>query len=100
MDVTVRRLVVSDRTSWLALRTTLYVEEAGDEPIALDDEIDMMLASDGWAAFGAEAPDGTLIGFILTGAGRALRASWSPRGWNGDGRAAGRRWPPTCNCRI
>jgi len=64
MDVTVRRLVVSDRTSWLALRTTLYVEEAGDEPIALDDEIDMMLASDGWAAFGAEAPDGTLIGFI------------------------------------
>ena len=64
MDVTVRRLVVSDRTSWLALRTTLYVEEAGDEPIGLDDEIDMMLASDGWAAFGAEAPDGTLIGFI------------------------------------
>jgi len=64
MDVTVRRLVVSDRTSWLALRTTLYVEEAGDEPIALDDEIDMMLASDGWAAFGAEAPDGKLIGFI------------------------------------
>ena len=64
MDVTVRRLVVSDRTSWIATRTTLYVEDAGDEPLGLDDEIDMMLASGGWAAFGAEAPDGTLIGFI------------------------------------
>jgi aminoglycoside 6'-N-acetyltransferase I len=64
MDVTVRPLTAADRERWLAMRTTLYVDEAGDEAIGLAEDIDMMLADKAWGAFAATAPDGALVGFI------------------------------------
>jgi aminoglycoside 6'-N-acetyltransferase I len=62
--VTVRPLRAFDRAAWLKMRTTLYVDEAGDEAIGLDEDIDKMLADEAWGAFAAEAPGGQLIGFI------------------------------------
>jgi aminoglycoside 6'-N-acetyltransferase I len=62
--VTVRPLAASDRAAWLRMRTTLYVDEAGDEAVGLDEDIDMMLAEEAWGAFAAEAPGGDLVGFI------------------------------------
>jgi aminoglycoside 6'-N-acetyltransferase I len=64
VNLTIRRLTAADRAPWLNMRTTLYVDEAGDEPIGLSEDIDMMLANEAWAAFGAEAPNGQLVGFI------------------------------------
>jgi aminoglycoside 6'-N-acetyltransferase I len=64
VSLAIRRLTAADRAAWLAMRTTLYVEEAGDEPAGMAEDIDLMLASDAWAGFAAEAPDGRLVGFI------------------------------------
>ena len=64
MLVTTRPLTFADRDAWLVMRTTLYVDEAGDEDEGLAEDIDRMLATDGWAAFAAEAPGGRLVGFI------------------------------------
>ena len=58
--VAVRRLTAADAAPWLAMRQALY-HDGGDE---LATEIGAMLAGDGWAAFGAVAADGTLVGFI------------------------------------
>jgi aminoglycoside 6'-N-acetyltransferase I len=46
------------------MRTTLYVEEAGDDDAGLDEDIDKMLADPAWGAFAAAADDGQLVGFI------------------------------------
>ncbi len=63
--ITVRPLTAADRTGWLAMRIALYGEAApGVRAAELAAEIDMMLARDDWAAFAAEAPDATLVGFI------------------------------------
>jgi aminoglycoside 6'-N-acetyltransferase I len=64
VSVTVRRLTAADRGAWLTMRTTLYVDEAGDDAIGLAEDIDMMLADPAWGAFAAHAPDGGLVGFI------------------------------------
>lgn len=63
--IAVRRLTASDRAGWLAMRIALYTEADPDTRVAeLVQEIDRMLARDDWAAFGAEAPDGELVGLI------------------------------------
>jgi aminoglycoside 6'-N-acetyltransferase I len=62
--VRIRPLNAGDRKAWLAMRTTLYVEDAGDEPIGLHEDIDRMLADPAWGVFAAEAPDGELVGFV------------------------------------
>ena len=64
MDVAIRPLTAADRAAWLEMRRTLYVREAGDEDTGLAEDIDGMLADPAWGAFAAEAPDGTLLGFI------------------------------------
>ncbi len=47
------------------MRVALYGEaDPETDASELEAEIDMMLARDDWAAFAAEAPDGTLVGFI------------------------------------
>jgi len=47
------------------MRSALYLDAGEDVATEeLADEIDMMLAADDWAAFGAEADDGGLIGLI------------------------------------
>ena len=61
MTVAVRRLTAADRAAWLKMRTALYDDEDAADFAA---EIDMMLGGDDWAAFGAEAPDGALVGLI------------------------------------
>ena len=55
MSVAIRRLTGADRAAWVAMRRTLYVEEAGDDDVGIDD-IDMMLRDDAWAALTAVAP--------------------------------------------
>jgi aminoglycoside 6'-N-acetyltransferase I len=63
--ITVRPLTAADRTGWLAMRAALYGEPTpGVRAAEFSAEIDMMLARDGWAAFAAEAPNGTLVGLI------------------------------------
>ena len=63
--IVVRRLAASDHAGWLAMRTALYVEADPDTRVAeLVQEIDTMLGRDDWAAFGAEAPGGELVGLI------------------------------------
>jgi len=61
VTVAVRRLTAADRAAWLKMRTALYDDEDAADFAA---EIDMMLGGDDWAAFGAEAPDGALVGLI------------------------------------
>jgi aminoglycoside 6'-N-acetyltransferase I len=47
------------------MRTVLYTEADPDtRAIDLEHEIDGMLGRDDWAAFGAEAPDGELVGLV------------------------------------
>jgi aminoglycoside 6'-N-acetyltransferase I len=57
-------LTKADRGRWLAMRRTLYVDEAGDEDIGLNADIDTMLVDDAWGCFTAEAADGKLVGLI------------------------------------
>ena len=65
MTVSIKRLTGADRAAWAAMRTALYTE--ADPQARADDlagEIDELLARDDWAAFGAGAPGGQLVGLI------------------------------------
>jgi aminoglycoside 6'-N-acetyltransferase I len=105
----VRPLTAADRPAWHAMRVALFTEaEPGIDEAELNAEIDTMLGREDWAAFAAEAPDESLVGFIelfernlaegcATSPVCYIEGLWVAEGWRRKGVArelvdAGRAW--------
>jgi hypothetical protein len=121
--VIIRRLTAADRAAWCAMRVALYREADPDTDTAdLEAEIDQMLGRDDWAAFAAQARDGTLTGLIelfernyaqgcASSPVCSIEGLWVAEGWRrpawredwwmpesaGPGRAGAPRWRRTCS---